>query len=53
MTKDDCIASFKYHNFTGVQIHNGRQVKPAFLGKDIGDIGYPELIGFIYLKITI
>lgn len=47
MTKDGRITSFKYHNFTGIQIHNSRQVKPAFLGKDIGDIGNPELVGLI------
>jgi len=32
-------------DFAAVEVQDGREVKPAFPGLNIGDVGHPELIG--------
>ena len=32
-------------NLAAVEIQDGRQIKPAFLGFNVGEVGHPELVG--------
>src|SRR5262249_50999435 len=39
------------HHLAGEQVEDHRQVEPALAGRDIGDIGQPDLIGAVGDKI--
>ena len=41
----DMFAHGPADDFAAVEVQDGRQVKPAFLGLDIGEVGHPELVG--------
>jgi hypothetical protein len=43
-TRGDALAHGPTDDLAAVEIQDGRQVKPAFLGLDVGDVRHPKLI---------
>lgn len=41
------------HNSPGVQVHDRRQVQPAFTGRDVGNVGHPALIRLFGAEVTL
>ena len=46
-------STFKTDDFSGKKIDKDTQIKPSFIGPNVGDITCPDLVGSIGIKIPV
>ena len=49
----DAVAHGPTHHLTREQVNNHRQVQPAFVSADVGDVRHPRLVGHFHRELLL